>query len=102
MPGTQSSSAATDAFGVLSEGGRTMGPQFPSTLLRIHMKARLLPLAAFAMTLTITGCASIMHGTTQDIGISSSPTGASITIDNGQKAQTPFVAKLSRKQSHVV
>jgi hypothetical protein len=66
------------------------------------MKAKPIALAAIALTVTLGACASIMHGTTQDVGISSSPTGASITIDNGTKAQTPFVAKLSRKDSHLV
>lgn len=55
-----------------------------------------------ASTMTLTACASIMHGTSQDIGISSSPTNASVTIDNQTKAQTPFVAKLSRKDNHLI
>lgn len=50
----------------------------------------------------VTSCASIMHGTSQDVGVSSSPTGASVTIDNTMKAETPFVAKLSRKDNHVI
>jgi hypothetical protein len=49
----------------------------------------------------MTGCASIMHGTSQDVGISSSPTGAKVTVD-GQQATTPYVAKLSRKDNHIV
>jgi hypothetical protein len=63
-------------------------------------KHALLPLIAVAMSLS--ACASIMHGTSQDVGISSSPTGASVTIDNSMKAQTPFVAKLSRKDNHII
>jgi hypothetical protein len=59
-------------------------------------------LAVVAIAASAGACASIMHGTTQDIGISSSPTAANITIDNGVKANTPFVAKLSRKDSHIV
>ena len=43
-----------------------------------------------------------MHGTSQDIGISSSPTNASVTVDNSIKAQTPFVANLSRKDNHII
>jgi len=50
----------------------------------------------------LSSCASIMHGTSQDIGISSSPTGAKVTIDNQQGANTPYVAKLSRKDNHIV
>lgn len=52
--------------------------------------------------LALSACASIMHGTSQDIGISSSPTGAKVMIDNQQGANTPYVAKLSRKDNHIV
>ena len=55
-----------------------------------------------ACSLALSACASIMHGTSQDIGISSTPTSASVTIDNSAKGQTPFVAKLSRKDNHVI
>lgn len=48
------------------------------------------------------GCASIMHGTTQKIGISSTPTGASVTIDNKPLGSTPVFADLSRKEEHIV
>jgi hypothetical protein len=50
----------------------------------------------------MTGCATIMHGTHQDIGISSSPPGASVTIDNMQYGTTPVFSKLRRKDNHVV
>ena len=43
-----------------------------------------------------------MHGTSQDVGISSTPTSASVTLDNATNGQTPFVAKLSRKDSHII
>jgi PEGA domain len=52
--------------------------------------------------LSITGCASIMHGTTQDVGITSVPTGASVSIDNIPHGRTPVIAALSRKDSHLV
>lgn len=60
------------------------------------------PLVALAAAVVVTGCATIMHGTSQDVGISSSPTGASVTVDNKQSGQTPYVAKLSRKNAHIV
>jgi uncharacterized protein YceK len=50
----------------------------------------------------LTGCASIMHGTSQDIGISSTPTNALVTVDNMPVGNTPVVAKLSRKDNHIV
>lgn len=62
------------------------------------MKRLALVLAAFSLT----ACATIMHGTSQDVGISSSPTGAKVMIDGQSGAVTPYVAKLSRKDNHIV
>lgn len=53
-------------------------------------------------TLALGGCCSIIHGTKQDVGISSSPTGAAVKIDNVPNGNTPVVAKLTRKDTHVV
>jgi hypothetical protein len=58
--------------------------------------------ALIVSALALTACASIMHGTSQDVGISSTPTSAFVTVDNAAKGQTPFVAKLSRKDNHVI
>jgi hypothetical protein len=52
--------------------------------------------------LLIAGCATIIHGTRQDVGISSTPSGASVTVDNVQTGTTPAFAKLRRKENHVV
>jgi|KBSSwiStaDraftv2_1062776.scaffolds.fasta_scaffold01152_12 uncharacterized protein YceK len=52
--------------------------------------------------LSVSGCATIIHGTQQDVGISSTPTGATVTIDNIDKGATPVVAKLKRKENHTV
>jgi hypothetical protein len=54
------------------------------------------------VALVTTGCATIIHGTRQDVGISSNPTGASVTIDNLQSGTTPVFSKLRRKENHVV
>lgn len=59
--------------------------------------------AACGITIfTFSGCATIMHGTRQDVGISSTPTGASVSIDNIETGKTPFIAHLRRKDNHVV
>jgi hypothetical protein len=50
----------------------------------------------------IASCATIMHGTNQDVGISSMPSGAKVTIDNKPLGSTPVVAKLSRGDHHIV
>ena len=47
-------------------------------------------------------CASIIHGTHQDVGITSAPTGAMVTIDNVRSGNTPVIAKLTRKENHIV
>ena len=47
-------------------------------------------------------CASIMHGTHQDIGISSTPSSASVTVDNHPLGKTPIIADLKRKYNHIV
>ena len=50
----------------------------------------------------LAGCATIMNQTTQSIGISSSPTGATVTVDTTPHGHTPVVARLSRKDNHFV
>jgi hypothetical protein len=52
--------------------------------------------------LNLSACATIMHGTSQDVGISSSPTGAAVWIDNAERGNTPLITKLSRKDNHIV
>ena len=55
-----------------------------------------------ALAVSLTGCCSIIHGTRQDVGISSAPTGAMVKIDNVSSGNTPVVAKLTRKDNHFV
>jgi hypothetical protein len=50
----------------------------------------------------IWGCATIMHGTSQKIGISSMPTGAKVSIDNKDLGITPLFADLKRGEDHIV
>src|SRR3569833_98461 len=52
--------------------------------------------------LTLSGCATIIHGTKQEVGFSSSQTGATEMIDNNDVGVTPVVSKLTRKQYLVV
>jgi len=60
-------------------------------------KFSLLPLLAF-----LAACGSIIHGGSQGIGFSSSPTNATVTVDNQPKGNTPVVVSLSRKDTHIV
>jgi uncharacterized protein YceK len=50
----------------------------------------------------LTGCATIMQGTTQGVGISSTPTGAKVSVDNLEKGSTPLVVELKRKDNHII
>ncbi len=58
--------------------------------------------ALLILAVFIAGCATIMHGTTQDVSISSPPTGATITIDGQTYGTTPVVADLKRKDKHMI
>jgi hypothetical protein len=59
-------------------------------------------LSSIAAALLLTSCGTIMHGTTQNVGISSSPTSAKVIIDNQDKGSTPLIADLKREQDHIV
>src|SRR5713101_5070257 len=58
--------------------------------------------ALAAVALTAAACATIMHGSSQEIGIASQPTGAKIRVDNRELGVTPLTAKLSRKDVHTI
>lgn len=59
--------------------------------------ALLIPAAVISLS-----CGTIMHGSSQNIGITSAPTGANVTIDNQKFGVTPLVADLSRKSDHII
>jgi hypothetical protein len=62
---------------------------------------RKLAVTALAL-LSLSACATIMHGTSQDVGLSSSPSAAKVTVDNVPLGNTPLITKLSRKDNHIV
>ena len=47
--------------------------------------------------LLLTGCATVINGSTQKVKISSQPAGAGVKIDGAGAGVTPTVADLSRK-----
>ena len=51
---------------------------------------------------SLTSCATIINGTHQQIGISSSPSDAWIWVDRNYVGNTPLILELSRKDNHVV
>lgn len=51
---------------------------------------------------SVTSCASLINGTTQNVGISSNPSGAKAMIDKNMEITTPVTVLLSRKSNHVI
>lgn len=70
----------------------------------LHLQPRSAgPLALLALvSLLLSACGTIIQGTTQQVSISSAPTGARVTVDNIPMGETPVVADLKRKDQHVV
>ena len=56
--------------------------------------------SVFLCGMLVSGCATVINGTTQKVGVSSIPPGATVLIDNQQKIITPGTVWLARDQSH--
>lgn len=65
-------------------------------------RAIVLPSVVGASAALTIACATIIHGSSQQVGISSQPTGAEVTVDNKPLGKTPVIADLRRKDNHVV
>lgn len=52
-----------------------------------------------ALMLALSGCATAIRGTTQQISINSQPVGAHVTLSNGQSCTTPCNLEVKRKDS---
>jgi len=51
--------------------------------------------------LAVSGCATVVNGRTEPLGLSSNPAGAEVSIDNGElKVITPTSVELKRDQNH--
>ena len=71
--------------------------------MSVNAKKRIVQCAtAVVSSVVIAACASIMHGTHEDIGISSTPSSAQVTIDGQITGTTPVVTHLTRKENHIV
>ncbi len=58
---------------------------------------------AIGVSIALAGCATIMHqGSKQWVAITSTPTGATATIDGITKVQTPGQVKLKRGKDHII
>jgi hypothetical protein len=69
--------------------------------MKIVKTTNALLLGVFALT-SLTGCATIMHGTRQSIGIASNPTNASVWVDRNYAGNTPVIVNMTRKDNHIV
>jgi hypothetical protein len=66
-----------------------------------NVRRGILLLAVLALA-AAAGCATIMHGTSQELSVASAPTGARVLVDGTEMGRTPYVANLKRKDKHVV
>ena len=66
------------------------------------MKLGITGIIVYFFAFNLAGCATVMNGSTQDVGITSTPTGAKIIVDNKAVGVTPIVTDLSRKEGHTV
>jgi hypothetical protein len=48
------------------------------------------------------GCATIIHGSSQDVSINSTPSGAEVTADNVPSGKTPVMLHLKRGDAHTI
>lgn len=62
-------------------------------------KITILTLLLFPLLIS---CGTIMQGTTQEIGISSNPSNAAVTINGQNMGSTPMILDLKRKNSYMV
>ncbi|WP_410222016.1 PEGA domain-containing protein [Pedobacter sp.] len=52
--------------------------------------------------LSLTGCATIISGSKQEMQFNSTPTNATVFVDGKEMGKTPFSTKLTRKENHNV
>ncbi|MBK8003916.1 MAG: PEGA domain-containing protein [Gemmatimonadetes bacterium] len=57
---------------------------------------------AAALLAALPACATIMQSASQEISVSSTPTGAKVLVDGTDMGKTPYVASLKRKDKHVI
>lgn len=52
----------------------------------------------FAMYMMVTGCASVINGTEQEMTFKSEPEGATVLVDGLEKGKTPLTVKLKKNE----
>ena len=56
----------------------------------------------FSSAIFISGCATIINGTSQKIQVSSEPAGAAVSVDGGDACTTPVRLRLERRRDHTL
>lgn len=59
-------------------------------------------LLILSLLLVFSGCATIIHGSTQDIGVTTDPAGADLVVDGEQHYTSPAIITMKRKDDHTV
>lgn len=80
---------------------------FTAILIINHKIQVMRKFIATALLLGITtqglfGCATIMDGSKQNVGFSSNPSNATVTVDGKVLGKTPLTEELSKKNNHTV
>ena len=57
---------------------------------------------ALSVVVILGGCATIMQGTTQSVGVTSNPTGATVSRNGQTVGKTPVIVDLRRKDQHFI
>ena len=59
-------------------------------------------LTYLSLILLLSACGTIIHGTTQQIGFTSSPSKAVVSINGQESGTTPLILDLERKNNHII
>jgi hypothetical protein len=54
------------------------------------------------LLVAVNGCATIIHGTTQDISVTTDPAGADLLVDGREHFKSPATITMKRKDDHTV
>lgn len=69
---------------------------------KIFTRRLVTTVSALTLAAFVAGCCSIIHGTRQEIGVSSNPTGAMVFVNGAQKGTTPVTLDLKRNSSQKI
>ena len=64
--------------------------------------SKLAVLSCLLSLMLLSGCATIVKGTTQKIPIASDPSNAEVTVDGQSFGETPIDIEMKRKRDHLV